>query len=64
LALQNGHDLLSDSCFSGVLAYIFLNQAIVLTQVISMGIIIVGLLITNKKIVAESKKLLDKNKLL
>jgi drug/metabolite transporter (DMT)-like permease len=42
--------------FSGVLAYIFLNQAIVLTQVISMGIIIVGLLITNKKIVAESKK--------
>ena len=35
--------------FSGVLAYIFLNQAIVLTQVISMGIIIVGLLITNKK---------------
>jgi drug/metabolite transporter (DMT)-like permease len=46
--------------FCGVLAYIFLNQAIVLTQVISMGIIIVGLLITNKKIVAESKKLLDK----
>ena len=35
--------------FSGVLAYFFLNQAIVLTQVISMGIIIVGLLITNKK---------------
>jgi hypothetical protein len=30
-----------------------------------MGIIIVGLLITNKKIVAESKKkLLDKDKLL
>ena len=35
--------------FSGVLAYFFLNQAIVLTQVISMGIIIVGLFITNKK---------------
>lgn len=35
--------------FSGVLAYFFLNQAIVLTQIISMGIIIVGLLITNKK---------------
>jgi drug/metabolite transporter (DMT)-like permease len=45
--------------FSGVLAYIF-SKSIVLTQVISMGIIIVGLLITNKKIVAESKKLLDK----
>lgn len=35
--------------FSGVLAYFFLNQAIVLTQIISMGIIIVGLFITNKK---------------
>jgi len=35
--------------FSGVLAYFFLNQAIVLIQIISMGIIIVGLLITNKK---------------
>lgn len=35
--------------FSGILAYFFLNQAIVLTQVISMGIIIAGLLITNKK---------------
>ena len=35
--------------FSGVLAYIFLGQAIVITQIISMGIIISGLLITNKK---------------
>lgn len=35
--------------FSGILAYLFLNQAILLTQVISMGIIIAGLLITNKK---------------
>jgi hypothetical protein len=38
LALQNGHDLLSDSCFSGVLVY--LNQAIVLTQVISMELLL------------------------
>jgi drug/metabolite transporter (DMT)-like permease len=35
--------------FSGILAYFFLNQAIVLTQIISMGIIIAGLLLTNKK---------------
>ncbi|MFM2368188.1 MAG: hypothetical protein RL619_488 [Bacteroidota bacterium] len=35
--------------FSGVLAYIFLGQAIVITQIISMGIIIIGLLITNRK---------------
>ena len=35
--------------FSGILAYSFLNQAIVLTQIISMGIIVSGLLITNKK---------------
>ncbi|TDE02291.1 DMT family transporter [Flavobacterium sandaracinum] len=35
--------------FSGILAYFFLNQAILLTQIISMGIIISGLLITNKK---------------
>jgi drug/metabolite transporter (DMT)-like permease len=35
--------------FSGILAYFFLNQAIVLTQIISMGIIITGLLLTNKK---------------
>ena len=35
--------------FSGFLAYFFLNQAITLSQIISMGIIIVGLLITNKK---------------
>ncbi|MGZ9677476.1 EamA family transporter [Flavobacterium sp. GNP001] len=34
---------------SGILAYFFLNQAILLTQIISMGIIITGLLITNKK---------------
>jgi drug/metabolite transporter (DMT)-like permease len=35
--------------FSGILAYIFLGQAIVITQIISMGIIITGLLITNRK---------------
>ena len=35
--------------FSGVLAYFFLNQNIVLSQIISMGIIIVGLFITNRK---------------
>jgi drug/metabolite transporter (DMT)-like permease len=35
--------------FSGILAYFFLDQAIVLTQIISMGIIITGLLITNRK---------------
>ena len=35
--------------FSGILAYFFINQAIVLTQIISMGIIITGLLLTNKK---------------
>lgn len=35
--------------FSGILAYLFLNQAIVLVQIISMGIIISGLLLTNKK---------------
>lgn len=35
--------------FSGLLAYLFLNQEISLSQMISMGIIITGLLITNKK---------------
>lgn len=35
--------------FSGILAYFFLNQAIGLIQIISMGIIVLGLLITNKK---------------
>lgn len=35
--------------FSGILAYLFLNQAIVLVQIISMGIIISGLLLTNRK---------------
>jgi drug/metabolite transporter (DMT)-like permease len=35
--------------FSGILAYFFLNQAIVMTQIISMGIIISGLLMTNRK---------------
>ncbi|MFV8370302.1 DMT family transporter [Flavobacterium sp. LB2R40] len=35
--------------FSGILAYFFLDQVIVRTQIISMGIIISGLLITNKK---------------
>ena len=34
--------------FSGILAYFFLGQAIVITQIISMGIIITGLLITNR----------------
>lgn len=35
--------------FSGFLAYFFLNQNIVLSQILSMGIIISGLLITNRK---------------
>jgi drug/metabolite transporter (DMT)-like permease len=35
--------------FSGILAYFFLGHAIVITQIISMGIIITGLLITNQK---------------
>jgi drug/metabolite transporter (DMT)-like permease len=35
--------------FSGILAYFFLNQQIVITQIISMGIIISGLLITNRE---------------
>lgn len=35
--------------FSGILAYFFLGQFIVITQIISMGIIITGLLITNRK---------------
>jgi drug/metabolite transporter (DMT)-like permease len=35
--------------FSGILAYFFLNQAIIMTQIVSMGIIITGLLLTNKK---------------
>lgn len=35
--------------FSGILAYFFLNQTIVINQIISMGIIILGLFMTNKK---------------
>lgn len=35
--------------FSGILAYFFLGQPIVITQIVSMAIIITGLLITNKK---------------
>ena len=35
--------------FSGILAYFFLNQEIILTQIISMGIIISGLFLTNRK---------------
>ena len=35
--------------FSGILAYFFLDQAIEFIQIISMVIIVVGLLITNKK---------------
>lgn len=35
--------------FSGILAYFFLNQAIGFIQIISMAIIVLGLLITNKK---------------
>jgi drug/metabolite transporter (DMT)-like permease len=35
--------------FSGILAYFFLNQNIILSQIISMGIIVFGLLITNRK---------------
>jgi drug/metabolite transporter (DMT)-like permease len=49
LGNKNGLDLLFNPSFSGVLAYFFLNQAIVLTQIISMVIIITGLLLTNKK---------------
>jgi drug/metabolite transporter (DMT)-like permease len=36
--------------FSGILAYFFLKQAIVLTQIISMVIIITGLLL-NKRLI-------------
>jgi hypothetical protein len=43
IGTQNGLDLLFNPFFSGVLAYFFLNQAIVLTQIISMVIIITGL---------------------
>ncbi|NGY35952.1 DMT family transporter [Flavobacterium sp. XN-5] len=35
--------------FSGILAYFFLNQNIIMSQIISMGIIVFGLLITNRK---------------
>ena len=35
--------------FSGILAYFFLDQAIEFIQIISMVIIVMGLLITNKK---------------
>jgi drug/metabolite transporter (DMT)-like permease len=35
--------------FSGIIAYFFIHQDIVLTQILSMGIIISGLLITNRK---------------
>jgi drug/metabolite transporter (DMT)-like permease len=49
LAQKNGPDLLFNPVFSGILAYFFLNQAIIMTQIVSMGIIITGLLLTNKK---------------
>jgi drug/metabolite transporter (DMT)-like permease len=45
---QNGPDLLFNPVFSGILAYFFLNQAIIMTQIVSMGIIITGLLLTKK----------------
>jgi drug/metabolite transporter (DMT)-like permease len=48
LAQKNGPDLLFNPVFSGILAYFFLNQAIIMTQIVSMGII-TGLLLTNKK---------------
>ena len=35
--------------FSGILAYFFLDQQIIITQIVSMGIIISGLLITNRE---------------
>lgn len=35
--------------FSGIIAYFYLHQDIVLTQILSMGIIISGLLITNRE---------------
>ena len=35
--------------FSSILAYFFLDQQIIITQIISMGIIISGLLITNRE---------------
>jgi drug/metabolite transporter (DMT)-like permease len=41
--------ILFNPVFSVRLVYFFLNQAIVLTQIISMVIIITGLLLTNKK---------------
>jgi drug/metabolite transporter (DMT)-like permease len=49
IGTQNGLDLLFNPFFSGVLAYFFLNQAIVLTQIISMVIIIILVYLTNKK---------------
>jgi hypothetical protein len=38
---KNGLDLLFNPVFSGVLAYFFLNQAIVLTQIISILLLLV-----------------------
>lgn len=35
--------------FSGIIAYFFIGQEIILAQIISMGIIISGLLLTNRK---------------
>lgn len=48
--------------FSGVLAYLFLNQNIVLSQIISMGIIITGLFITNRKKTSSSYSLFKHKK--
>ena len=48
--------------FSGVLAYFFLNQNIVLSQIISMGIIIAGLFITNRKKTSSSYTLFKHKK--
>ena len=48
--------------FSGVLAYFFLNQNIVLSQIISMGIIIAGLFITNRKKTSSSYALFKHKK--
>ncbi|WP_339918579.1 DMT family transporter [uncultured Flavobacterium sp.] len=48
--------------FSGVLAYFFLNQNIVLSQIISMGIVIAGLFITNRKKTSSSYTLFKHKK--
>jgi drug/metabolite transporter (DMT)-like permease len=50
IGTQKTADLLFNPVFSGILAYFFLIKAIIMTQIVSMGIIITGLLLTNKSI--------------